>query len=317
MQNKINEPDSVKTDSTNPSQDVVESVKPSFSTVLFNKRNLWLFPVSFIIFVSLWEWIVVYFDIDDFIFPAPSDVAEALLRGLVFIETGPQSGTADFSSVMQHSFYLHISHTLFEAVLGFIIGSIIGLGLGLVFMQSKWIEAIIMPYVVAFQTLPKLAIAPLFIIWFGYEVESKVFLAGLVAFFPLLVNTMVGLRSADQDQLDLLRSLSASRWTTFRKLQFPNALPFIFAGLEIAVVFSLLGAILGEFVGAGMCMWGGRGQCGLGVLLMQMSFSADTTGTFAVLILLSFMGLGMHKIVQVTKKKILFWAPETEQTMGS
>ena len=223
MQNKINEPDNVKTDSTNPSQDVVESVKPSFSTVLFNKRNLWLFPVSFIIFVSLWEWIVVYFDIDDFIFPAPSDVAEALLRGLVFIETGPQSGTADFSSVMQHSFYLHISHTLFEAVLGFIIGSIIGLGLGLVFMQSKWIEAIIMPYVVAFQTLPKLAIAPLFIIWFGYEVESKVFLAGLVAFFPLLVNTMVGLRSADQDQLDLLRSLSASRWTTFRKLQFPNA----------------------------------------------------------------------------------------------
>ncbi len=317
MQNKINESDSVKLDSTNPSEDVVESIKPSFSTFLFNKRNLWLFPVSFFIFVSLWEWIVLYFDIDDFIFPAPSDVAEALLRGLIFIETGPHSGSADFSSVMQHSFYLHISHTLFEAVLGFIIGSIIGLGLGLIFMQSKWVEAIIMPYVVAFQTLPKLAIAPLFIIWFGYGVESKVFLAGLVAFFPLLVNTMVGLRSAGQDQLDLLRSLSASRWTTFRKLQFPNALPFIFAGFEIAVVFSLLGALLGEFVGAGMCMWGGRGQCGLGVLLMQMSFSADTTGTFAVLILLSFMGLGMHKMVQITKKKILFWAPETDQSSST
>ena len=174
-----------------------------------------------------------------------------------------------------------------------------------------------MPYVVAFQTLPKLAIAPLFIIWFGYEIESKIFLAGLVAFFPLLVNTMVGLRSADQDQLDLLRSLSASRWTTFRKLQFPNALPFIFAGFEIAVVFSLLGALLGEFVGAGMCMWGGKGQCGLGVLLMQMSFAADTTGTFAILVLLSMIGLAMHKAVHFVKKRVLFWAPETEQTTGT
>lgn len=317
MQKKNNDSHSKNIDSTNPNEVVVESIKPSFATLLYNKRNLWLFPVSFLIFVSIWEWVVVFFDIDDFIFPAPSDVFQALMRGLFFIDTGPQVGAADFTSVMQHSYYLHISHTLFEAVLGFIIGSIIGLGLGLVFMQSKWVEAIIMPYVVAFQTLPKLAIAPLFIIWFGYEVESKVFLAGLVAFFPLLVNTMVGLRSADQDQLDLLRSLSASRWTTFRKLQFPNALPFIFAGFEIAVVFSLLGAILGEFVGAGMCMWGGKGQCGLGVLLMQMSFAADTTGTFAILVLLSMIGLVMHKMVQITKKKILFWAPETEQTTGT
>ena len=128
---------------------------------------------------------------------------------------------------------------------------------------------------------------------------------------------MVGLRSADQDQLDLLRSLSASRWTTFTKLQFPNALPFIFAGLEIAVVFSLLGALLGEFVGAGMCMWGGRGQCGLGVLLMQMSFAADTTGTFAVLVLLSIIGLAMHKAVHFVKKRVLFWAPETDQSSST
>ena len=258
-----------------------------------------------------------FFDVDDFIFPAPIDVGKSLLRGLFFIETGDSVGAGDFTSVMQNSFYLHISHTLFEAVLGFFLGSFIGLGLGLVFMQSRWVEAIIMPYVVAFQTLPKLAIAPLFIIWFGYEIESKIFLAGLVAFFPLLVNTMVGLRSADQDQLDLLRSLSASRWTTFRKLQFPNALPFIFAGFEIAVVFSLLGALLGEFVGAGMCMWGGKGQCGLGVLLMQMSFAADTTGTFAILVLLSMIGLVMHKAVHFVKKRVLFWAPETEQTTGT
>ena len=301
-------------DSINESEELRTS---SLSAVLYQKRNFWLFPVSFVFLLLFWHFIVVFFDVDDFIFPAPIDVGKSLLRGLFFIETGDSVGAGDFTSVMQNSFYLHISHTLFEAVLGFFLGSFIGLGLGLVFMQSRWVEAIIMPYVVAFQTLPKLAIAPLFIIWFGYEIESKIFLAGLVAFFPLLVNTMVGLRSADQDQLDLLRSLSASRWTTFRKLQFPNALPFIFAGFEIAVVFSLLGALLGEFVGAGMCMWGGKGQCGLGVLLMQMSFAADTTGTFAILVLLSMIGLAMHKTVHFVKKRVLFWAPETEQTTGT
>ena len=290
---------------------------PTLSETLLQRPYL-LFAVSFVILLIVWEWTVTYFEVDDFIFPAPSGVATALLRGLFFYDVGGEvEGAADFMGLMKTSFYNHISHTLFEAVMGFFMGSFIGLGLGLAFMQSKWVEAIIMPYVVAFQTLPKLAIAPLFIIWFGYEVKSKIFLAGLVAFFPLLVNTMVGLKSAASDQIDLMRSLSASRWQMFWKMQFPNALPFIFAGFEIAVVFSLLGAILGEFVGAGQCMWGGRGQCGLGILLMQMSFSSDTTGTFAILVILSCMGLGMHQVVRFVKKKVLFWAPETDKTMGA
>jgi NitT/TauT family transport system permease protein len=288
----------------------------SLASTLMEKQYL-LFPISFVVLITVWEGLVRYFEIDDFLFPAPSGIGMALMRGLFFMDPGPAAEAADFMNLMQNSFYNHISHTMFEAVMGFLMGSFIGLGLGLLFMQSKWVEAIIMPYVVAFQTLPKLAIAPLFIIWFGYEVEAKIFLAGLVAFFPLLVNTMVGLRSVNQDQLDLLRSLSASRWKTFWKLQFPSALPFIFAGLEIAAVFSLLGAILGEFVGAGQCLWGGRGQCGLGILLMQMSFSGDTTGTFAILVILSLMGLGMHKAVHYIKLKVLFWAPENDNTMST
>lgn len=288
----------------------------SLASTLLEKQYL-LFPISFVILIAVWESTVRFFQIDEFLFPAPSGIGMALLRGLFFLEASAAEEAADFMNLMQNSFYNHISHTMFESIMGFLMGSTIGLGLGLLFMQSKWVEAIIMPYVVAFQTLPKLAIAPLFIIWFGYEVESKIFLAGLVAFFPLLVNTMVGLRSVNQDQLDLLRSLSASRWKTFWKLQFPSALPFIFAGLEIAAVFSLLGAILGEFVGAGQCLWGGRGQCGLGILLMQMSFSGDTTGTFAILVILSLMGLGMHNAVRYIKTKVLFWAPENDKTMGA
>ena len=280
-----------------------------------DRRQYLLFPASFVVFISLWEWSVWFFEVPSFLFPAPSGVGKALIRGLFLIESGDP--TPDFFNTMAASYYLHISHTLFEAVMGFLIGSILGLGLGLLFMQSEIFELIILPYVVAFQTLPKLAIAPLFVIWFGYEVESKVMLAGLVAFFPLLVNTMVGLKSASGDQIDLMRSFSSSRWQTFKKLQFPNALPFIFAGFELAVVFSLLGAILGEFVGAGQCMWGGRGQCGLGVLIMQMSFSSATTGTFSVLVILSAMGVGMHQLVRLVKRKVLFWAPETGRTFGS
>lgn len=280
------------------------------------RRKLVIFPISLVVFVGAWEWLVRALEIPSFILPPPSAVAAALLQGLFFLGTGGV-GSADFFGAMQNSYYLHIAHTFVEALSGFLIGGFIGFGLGLLFMQSEVIEDIVLPYIVAFQTLPKLAIAPLFVIWFGYEIESKVLLAGLVAFFPLLVNTMVGLKSAQSDQLDLLRSLSASRWQTFWKLQFPNAMPFIFAGLELAVVFSLLGALLGEFVGAGQCMWGGRGQCGLGVLLMQMSFSSDTTGTFAVLIILAMMGVAMHKAIKVLRRKVLFWSPETGRAMNT
>lgn len=293
-----------------------EELRRSPAQFARSHRSLVLFPLSFILLTGTWEIVVRVFHVPSFILPAPSDIGLSLLRGLFFLDGGDGVGI-DFFNASQNSYYLHISHTLFEAVAGFLIGSCIGLGLGLLFMQSRLIEEIVLPYVVAFQTLPKLAIAPLFVIWFGYEIQSKVLLAGLVAFFPLLVNTMVGLRSAQSDQLDLMRSLSASRWQMFWKLQFPNALPFIFAGLELAVVFSLLGALLGEFVGAGQCMWGGRGQCGLGVLLMQMSFSSDTTGTFAVLIILSAMGVCMHKAIRLLRNRILFWSGEASQTMGS
>ena len=288
----------------------------ALAQVLRGRRSLVLFPISFVVLIALWETAVRVLEIPSFILPSPFEVGGSLLHGLFLIGSGG-GVSADFFSTAQNSYYLHIAQTLLEASIGFLIGSVIGLGLGMVFMQSRLIEEIVLPYVVAFQTLPKLAIAPLFVIWFGYDIRSKVLLAGLVAFFPLLVNTMVGLRSAQNDQLDLMRSLSASRWQTFCKLQFPNALPFIFAGLEIAVVFSLLGALLGEFVGGGECVWGGRGQCGLGVLLMQMSFSSDTTGTFAVLVILSVIGLAMHKAVRLVRAKVLFWAPSSGQTMGS
>jgi NitT/TauT family transport system permease protein len=169
------------------------------------------------------------------------------------------------------------------------------------------VEQTIYPYVVALQTLPKIAIAPLIIVWFGFGISSKVVIAAMVGFFPVLVNVIVGLKTIDQSKLDLMRSLNATRWQTFRLVKFPNALPFVFAGLDIAIVFSVLGAIVGEFVGA---------QRGLGNLILQFNFSLDIAGVFAVLILLSVMGVALHLIMQAIQRRVIFWA-EPEQVIGA
>ena len=147
--------------------------------------------------------------------------------------------------------------------------------------------------------MPKIAIAPLIVVWFGFDTSSKVVIAATVAFFPVLVNVIVGLKTIDAGKLELMRSLNASRWQTFRLVQFPNALPFVFAGLDIAIVFSVLGAIVGEFVGA---------QRGLGNLILQFNVSLDIAGVFAVLVMLSVMGVALHLVMQAIQKRVIFWA---------
>ena len=147
--------------------------------------------------------------------------------------------------------------------------------------------------------MPKIAIAPLIVVWFGFDTSSKVVIAATVAFFPVLVNVVVGLKTIDAGKLELMRSLRATRWQTFRLVQFPNALPFVFAGLDVAIVFSVLGAIVGEFVGA---------QRGLGNLILQFNMTLDIAGVFAVLIMLSLMGVALHLIMQAIQRYVIFWA---------
>src|SRR5205085_1708521 len=137
-------------------------------------------------------------------------------------------------------------------------------------------------------------------VWFGLGLTSKVVNAALVAFFPLMVNTIVGLRSAEEDKVDLMRSLAANRWQVFWMLQLPNAMPYIFAGLEIAMIFALIGAIVAEFVGA---------QSGLGMLIQSMNFTMDVAGQFSVLLILSLLGLVLNGLVNAVRRRVLFWDP--------
>lgn len=249
-----------------------------------------LIPLVFVVFVALWEWAVRFFAVPPFIAPAPSAVLASLVGGL------------------RSRLYLeHFWVTLYETLAGFLIAACSGIVVGAVIAQFRLVEQTMYPYLVALQTLPKIAIAPLIIVWFGFGISSKVVIAAMVGFFPVLVNVIVGLKTVDQSKLDLMRSLNATRWQTFRLVKFPNALPFVFAGLDIAIVFSVLGAIVGEFVGA---------QRGLGNLILQFNFGLDIAGVFAVMILLSIMGVVLHLIMQFIQKRVIFWA-EPEQVIGA
>ena len=231
--------------------------------------------------LGVWETGVWYFQIRQFILPPPSQVFMALYRG--------------FASNLYPE---HIAVTLTETFLGFLLGTALAFVLGTFVALSRRVEYFLYPFIVMFQAMPKVALAPLIIVWFGLGLTSKVINAALVAFFPLMVNTIVGLRSAEEDRINLMRSLAASKWQIFWMLRLPNALPFIFAGLEIAMIFALIGAIVAEFIGA---------EKGLGMLIQSMNINVDVAGQFSILLILSAIGLVLNGIILSARRRLLFW----------
>jgi NitT/TauT family transport system permease protein len=244
-------------------------------------RNLTITVVLFFASMAAAEAIIRLLDVPAFILPPPSKVAVALWRGF---STG---------LYIKHGYY-----TVVETLLGFVLGAALGFFLGAAVAMSRWVEFFLYPYIVMFQSLPKVALAPLIVIWFGLGLTSKIVNAALVAFFPLLVNTMVGLRSADEDRVSLMRSLAASERQIFWMLRLPNALPFVMAGLDVAMILALIGAIVAEFVGA---------QSGLGMLIQSMNFTMDVSGQFSVLLILSVLGLILNRLILMLHRRVLFW----------
>jgi NitT/TauT family transport system permease protein len=249
-----------------------------------NRPELVLVPAFAFILFGGWEYCCRALKISELIIPAPSKIVLALVDGFA-------SGY----------FLVHLAATVEEIVLGFLIAAIAAFVIGTLISQIRLLEVVIYPYIVALQTLPKVALAPLILIWVGLGIEGKVLVAATISFFPMLVNTIAGLKYTPKNEIDLMRSLSASRWKIFRYVQLPEALPFIFAGLNIGLVLSVLGAIVGEFVGA---------KVGLGYLILQMNFNLDVAGMFAVLVVLGFLGIVFNGVAQYLRRKIVFWQPE-------
>ncbi|SEB23714.1 ABC transporter permease [Variovorax sp. YR216] len=238
--------------------------------------------------LGAWEAAVRLFKVPRHLVPPVSDIAVALWRGLA---TGP---------LAKDGFWYHGGVTVAEILLGFVIGSGVGLAIGIVVSQMPKVEALLEPYVAALQSVPKVAIAPIIVVWLGFGIGSKVMIICLLTFFPVLVTSIAGFKAVDPDRIDLLRSLSATPWQIFRKAKFPSALPYIFAGLNMAAAFSVVGAVVGEFVGA---------QAGLGVLILQMEAQADTGGSFAVCVVLSVIGIVLTGLLRRVQRRVLHWMP--------
>lgn len=231
--------------------------------------------------LAVWELVVRAFAIPSYLVPPPSAVAVALGRGL-------SSGI-----------YLdHLQVTLSEIILGFLLGAGIGFVIGVAISLNATLDYFLRPYVLVFQTIPKVALAPLIVLWFGLGMTSKVVSAAIICFFPVMVNTIAGLRSADPDRVALLRAMGASKGQIFRMLRLPTAAPYVFAGLEIAVTFALIGTIVTEFLGA---------EKGLGMLMQSMNFTMDVSGSFSILVILSLVGVALTGAITLLRRWILFW----------
>jgi ABC-type nitrate/sulfonate/bicarbonate transport system permease component len=246
----------------------------------FDSVTRWLWPALLLIALGgIWEVAVHLTETPKWMLPAPSDIFRSFRddRGMLLD---------------------HTRATLVEVLLGFGIAVIAGLFAGFAIDGSRIVERAVYPLLIASQTIPMVVLAPLFLIWFGYGLLPKVLITALVAFFPLAVNTVDGLRSADREILQLLRSMGASSWERFRYAKVPAALPSIFSGARLAVTFSVIGAVFGELVGA---------KEGLGYLMDRSAAQFETSRVFAAIFVLAFMGIGLFGLVTLLERLALPW----------
>jgi NitT/TauT family transport system permease protein len=238
--------------------------------------RFWSF-LLFAAFLSLWEWLAG--SMSDLVLPAPSIVFPLLWKEL-------KSGY----------FTPHIIQTAIEVMVGLVLGALLGIILGILMGEVRWLRTLLSPYVIASQAVPKLALAPLFVLWFGFGMTSKIVITALICFFPLLENTMAAMRQTDPNKVNLFRVLHASRWETLIHLKIPEGLPGIMSGFRIAVILALVGAVVGEFIGANK---------GLGALIIASQGMMDTPLMFAVLILLTLFGMLLYGLVNAVEKVLL------------
>lgn len=226
-----------------------------------------------------WELGVRLGGVKEYILPTPSAAFEAFFRP-------NYQWTANFLA------------TFYATVGAFVLSAVLGIVLAVAIVWHEMLMRTMMPVLVLFNTLPKIALAPLFVIWLGYGIWPNIVIGTTIAFFPMVVNTAVGLATADPEMLELVRSLKASRWQVFTKIRFPNAVPYIFTGLKLAATMSVIGAIVGEFVAS---------ERGLGALIITGGVTLETPSIFASLILISALGLALYGVVVAAERLVAPW----------
>lgn len=202
-----------------------------------------------------------------------------------------------------NSLLFHTGITLWEAFLGFLLANALGIVVAIAFSHAKILEKGLSPFVIALQTTPILAMAPLLILWFGTGIVSKVVTAALIAFFPAVVNTVKGLKNIDSEASDLFKSLSANKWQVFTKLRFPTALPYIFSALKISTSLAVVGAIISEFAGANK---------GIGFVILVSSYHLEMVKMFSAVIAAALTGIIFFWVVSFIERKVVFWITADE-----
>ena len=238
--------------------------------------------VTLVLILGAWALATGPAGLPSYLLPGPWPVALSLWNGLI--------GTG--------SFWPHIGFTLTSTLLGYVGGSIAAIIVGVAAAESRLFERFVYPYVVAVQAAPKVALAPLILVWFGFGLASKVVLVALICFFPLLVNTISGIRGTDPELIEMARSFSRSRGFVFLHVKLPAAAPAIFAGLQIGIVLALIGAVVGEFVAS---------DRGVGYLIGSATVNMSVTTMFAGVIVLAAFGMAGSALVQRIQRRVVFW----------
>ena len=243
------------------------------------QRSGWLSLVLGLLILVAWELAATGLKLSTLVLPPPSLVMAALHQGFVSGYLGP-----------------HVLQTLLEVVLGFGLGSLLGFLGGVALGEWPGARRVLMPYLVVSQVVPKLALAPLLIVWLGFGATPTVVITALICFFPLLENTLTALQHVAPQRLELFRMLRASRWQTIWRLKVPDGKPAILAGLRVAVVLAWVGAVVGEFIGASR---------GLGALIIAAQGSMDTPLMFAVLVVITVLGWASYQAMVVIERSLL------------
>jgi len=235
--------------------------------------------LTFIIVLLVWHFGVVLFGVKEFILPTPIAAIQTLFQG-------------------KFRWPMNFMTTFYEVVGGFLISGLVGVILGIAVVWSEWLKRTILPLLVFLNSLPKIAVAPLFMIWFGYGILPNILIVFLISFFPVVINTATGLMAVEEDLLDLVNYLHATKWQKMRKIQLPNSLPYVFSGLKIAATTAVTGAIVGEFVAS---------DKGLGSVIIASQTTLATPVIFGSLILITVIGMVLFGFVGIMERTLMPW----------
>jgi NitT/TauT family transport system permease protein len=225
--------------------------------------------ISHLLLVAAWHFFVVLGDVPKIVMPSPWETAKALL-------------------VPNYRWMENITVTATEIFGGYALAVVSGVVLAMLFSWSRLLEMWLMPLLVSLNMIPKVALGPLILVWFSYGIGPNILIAFSICFFPIVLTTARGLREVEPELLDLVRTLRGSRWQVFTKIQLPGALPYIFAGMKVAAVLAVAGAIVGEFLGS---------ERGLGYLMLQVQVTLDTPAMFMAVILITLIGVALYGLV--------------------